>query len=224
MPEIERAGDVFVLRWNDGENRFHDRSLAAWSAALDQVEKADGAKALVTTGTGKFFSNGLDLDWALSHRKDDFQGYLSEVLGILRRVLVMPCITVAAVNGHAFGAGAQLAMAHDFRVMRAERGYFCMPEIDMKAPLHPGMIAILKERMPKQTVHEVIVTGRRFGGADAAEAGIVQETRPEAEVVPRAVEIAAGLAGKADPVMTRLKADLYSDVLQALATTMGDMG
>lgn len=224
MAELERRGDVFVLRRDDGENRFHAGSITAWNAALDEVEKAPGAKALVTTGTGKFFSNGLDLDWALANRKDDFQDYLSEVLAILRRVLVMPCVTVAAVNGHAFGAGAQLAMAHDFRVMRADRGYFCMPEIDMKAPLHPGMIAILKERMPKQTVHEVIVTGRRFGGADAAGAGIVQEALAEDEVLPRAVAIAAGLAAKADPVMTRLKTDLYPGVVEALGAKMGELG
>jgi enoyl-CoA hydratase/carnithine racemase len=224
MPELEREGDVFVLRRDEGENRFHEGGIAAWNAALDEVEKADGPKALVTTGTGKFFSNGLDLDWALANRKDDFDAYLSEVLDILRRVLVMPCITVAAVNGHAFGAGAQLAMAHDFRTMRADRGYFCMPEIDMKAPLHPGMIAILKQRMPKQTVHEVIVTGRRFGGADAAEAGIVQQALPQDEVLPRAIEIAAGLAAKADPVMTRLKTDLYPGVVEALGATMGELG
>jgi enoyl-CoA hydratase/carnithine racemase len=216
MPTLTREGAVFVLRWDDGENRFRDDSIRAWNAGLDEVEAAEGQKALVTIGAGKFYSNGLDLDWALRERKDDFADYIFEVLAVLGRVLTLPCTTVAACNGHAFGAGAQLVVAHDFRLMRADRGYFCMPEIDMKAFLHPGMTALLAARLPAQTVHEVLATGRRYGGGDARTAGIVEEALPEAALLPRALELAGGLAAKAHPVMKRLKSDLYPHVLAAL--------
>ena len=172
--------------------------------------------ARLTTGAGKFYSNGLDLDWAFRERKDDFADYILDVLAVLGRVLTLPCTTVSACNGHAFGAGAQLLVAHDYRLMRAERGFFCMPEIDMKVYLHPGMTALLAARLPAQTVHEVIATGRRYGGGDAKAAGIVEEALPEAELLPRALEIASGLAAKAHPVMKRLKGDLYPHVLAAL--------
>jgi enoyl-CoA hydratase/carnithine racemase len=216
MPQLTREGVVFVLRWDDGENRFRDDSIRAWSTALDEVEAAEGPKALVTTGAGKFYSNGLDLEWAMRERKDSFPEYVLEVVALLGRVLTFPCVTVAACNGHAFGAGAQLLVAHDLRLMRAERGFFCMPEIDMKVYLHPGMTALLAARLPAQTVHEVIATGRRYGGGDAKAAGIVEETLPEAALLPRALELASGLAGKAHPVMKRLKSDLYPFVLAAL--------
>ena len=218
--ELRREGEVFVLALDDGENRFNDDSMKAWRTALDEVEGTDGPKALVTTGSGKFYSNGLDLDWAMANKKDDFGSYLRDVLGIYERVLTFPCITVAAMNGHAFGAGGQVALAHDFRVMREDRGYFCMPEIDMRMPLHPGMTAILQARLSAQTAHEVIATGRRFGGADALAAGIVEHVAPEADVLPRAIEIAAGLSGKAHPVMSRLKADLYPETLAAFRAPM----
>ena len=218
--ELRREGEVFILALDDGENRFNDDSLAAWNAALDEVEGAEGSRALVTTGSGKFYSNGLDLDWAMTHRRADFAGYISDVLGIYERVLTFPCITVAAINGHAFGAGGQVALAHDFRVMREDRGYFCMPEIDMRAPLHPGMTAILRARLRPQTVHEVITTGRRYGGADALVAGIVEHAVPENEVLPRAVGIAAALAGKAHPVLSRLKSELYPETLAAFHAPM----
>jgi enoyl-CoA hydratase/carnithine racemase len=216
MPTLTREGAVFVLRWEDGENRFRDDSIRAWNAGLDEVEAAEGPKALVTIGAGKFYSNGLDLDWAMRERKDDFANYILEVLAVLGRVLTLPCTTVAACNGHAFGAGAQLVVAHDFRLMRVDRGYFCMPEIDMKAFLHPGMTALLAARLPAQTVHEVLTTGRRYGGGDARAAGIVEEALPEAALLPRALELASGLAVKAHPVMKRLKSDLYPHVLAAL--------
>jgi enoyl-CoA hydratase/carnithine racemase len=215
--ELRREGAVFVLTWNDGgDNRFRDEATLGWNAALDEVERTEGAKALVTTGAGKFFSNGLDLDWAFRERKDDFPDYILGVLAILGRVLTLPCTTVAAGNGHAFGAGALLLLSHDFRLMRADRGFFCMPEVDMKAFLHPGMTAVLAARLPAQTAHEVIATGRRFGGGDAQAAGIVEQALPEAELLPRAIELASGLAAKANPVMKRLKSDLYPHVLAAL--------
>ena len=216
MIELKREGEVFVLRLNDGENRFRDDSVAAWNAALDEVERCEGPKALVTTGTGKFYSNGLDLDWAFRERKDSFPDYILAVLAVLGRVLTLPCVTVSACNGHAFGAGAQLLVAHDYRLMRADRGFFCMPEVDMRARLHPGMTALLSARLPGQTVHEVLATGRRYGGADARAASIVEEALPEAELLPRALAIAAPLAAKAHPVMSQLKADLYPHVLAAL--------
>lgn len=216
MVELKREGEVFVLRMDGGENRFRDDSVAAWNAALDEVERASGPKALVTSGTGKFYSNGLDLEWAFRERKDAFPDYVLSVLAVLGRVLTLPCATVCACNGHAFGAGALLLAAHDFRLMRADRGYFCMPEVDLRARLHPGMTALLAARLPGQAVHEVLATGRRFGGGDAQRAGIVEEALPESELLPRALAIAAPLAAKAHPVMGQLKADLYPHVLAAL--------
>ena len=68
MPYLERDGDVFVLHLGDrdvevSENRFHPDRLAAIHSLLDEVEAHDGPAALVTAATGKFWSNGLDIDW-----------------------------------------------------------------------------------------------------------------------------------------------------------------
>lgn len=216
MIHLNRDGDVFVLRLDGGENRFGPEAITGWNDALDEVEKAEGPKALVTTGTGKFYSNGLDLDHMLGEGVDG-GAYLKSVLAILARVLTFPAVTVAAINGHAFGAGAQVAVAHDFRVMRADRGFYCMPEVDMRAPLHPGMTAILQARLGLPVTHEVIVTGTRFGGEAARERGIVDHAVAESEVLPKAVAIAQSFADKAHPVLGRLKRDLYPSVLEALA-------
>ncbi len=90
----------------------------------------------MTTADSKFYSNGLDLDWLGAH-SDQGDWYVGRVQGLLARVLTLPVPTAAAVVGHAFGAGAMLATAHDFRVMRDDRGFFCFPEVDIRIPFTP---------------------------------------------------------------------------------------
>ena len=225
MIDLQRHGDVFVLRFDAPENRFRPEGLDAWNAALDRVEAAGGPAALVTTGTGKFYSNGLDLEWLLAAATPaERETYIPRVLALMARILTFPTITVAAINGHAFGAGAQLSLAHDYRVMRTERGYWCMPEIDMKAPLHPGMTAIIRARVPRQTAHELIVTGTRYGAEAALSKRIVDRAVAESELLPTAIAIAQGLAAKADPAMRRLKQGLYPEALAALSRGMDAIG
>ena len=215
---LSREGDVFVVRYDNGENRFQPETLIEWNAVLDEVEGAGSPAALVTTGTGKFYSNGLDLDWMLGTATEEERAeYPPAVLGLMARVLVFPTITVAAINGHAFGAGAQLSLGHDFRVMRTERGFWCMPEIDLKAPLHPGMTAIIEARVPRQTAHELIVTGTRYSAEAALAKSIIDHAVPEDQVLAKACEIAAQYAAKADPAMTALKKGMYPHTLEALA-------
>jgi len=217
MIDLGRQGEVFILRMDAEENRFTAEMIPALNRALDEVERAEGPKALVTTGTGKFYSNGLDLDEMMrGGTQEHAERYLHGALDLLGRFLVFPAVTVAAVNGHAFGAGAQMAVAHDYRVMRSDRGFYCLPEIDMRVSLHPGMVAILAARIPARTVHEVLVTGKRYGGEEAAAREIVDEAVAEERLLPRAIEIAAALTGKAHPVMSAIKRGLYGPVLDAL--------
>jgi enoyl-CoA hydratase/carnithine racemase len=218
MIDLRREGDVHVLRFDDGENRFSPGLLEELEKALDVLTDAPAPKALVTTGTGKFYSNGLDLDW-LGRNADQWGPYVARVHALLSRLLTLPMPTVAAVNGHAFAAGGMLALAHDHRVMRADRGYFCLPEVDLGLPFSPGMSALIQARLPQPTAHEAMVTGRRYGGEDAVAAGIVHQAVPETEVVSAAVALAAPLAAKDGGTIAKIRAQMYGPVLEALALT-----
>lgn len=224
MIDLERDGDVFVLHMRNGENRFNEAFLAAFEAALDEVEASTGGAALVTCGEGKFYSNGLDLAWLGGEGHGRGPVVLGRLHGSFARLLSFPMATVAALNGHAFAGGGMLAMAHDFRVMRSDRGFFCLPEIDlaMGQPLSDGMVAVLEARLPRAVLSEMLVTGRRYGGAEAAERGIVDEALPEAEVLPRAIAIAGELAGKDRATMVALKRGLHRDALAVLEGEVSD--
>jgi enoyl-CoA hydratase/carnithine racemase len=213
--DLQRDGDVFVLRFDDNENRFSPGFLDAVDDALDTVEKTEGPKALVTTGTGKFYSNGLDLDW-VGANQDRFEDYLKRVNGMYARILSLPLPTVAAVNGHAFAGGGMLTLAHDFSVMRTDRGYFCLPEVDLGMPFAPGMSALIQARLTAPTAHDAMISGRRYTAEQAQEAGIVQRTAAEADVLPAAVELAASLAPKNGKVVGKIRSDMYRGAIEAL--------
>lgn len=199
-----------VLHLGDDENRFSPEWLQRVHSSLDDV-----SDVLVTTGGGKFYSNGLDLDW-LTANGDKASAYVADVQELFARVLTLPVPTVAAVNGHAFGAGAMLAMAHDFRVMRADRGYFCFPEADIGIPFTPGMAALIQGKLTPSAAIASMTTGRRFGGADAVAIGLVDEIAAESEVVEVATERVRGLAGKDRGTLGAIKATMFAPAVAAL--------
>ncbi|MDX2546307.1 enoyl-CoA hydratase-related protein [Streptomyces sp. WI04-05B] len=218
MPTLDRHDDVFVLDLGDGENRFHPDWLASVATALDKVEQTTGPRALVTTATGKFYSNGLDLDWLLAH-SDEHPGYVVRVQELFARMLSLPVITVAALQGHAFAAGAMFSLAHDFRVMRVDRGYWCLPEVDIDIPFTPGMSALIQARLGPHTAHRAMLTAHRYGGADAVAAGIVDRAVAEDEVLTAAVTLARSQASRAAGTLGTIKARMYAPALTALRDT-----
>ena len=216
MPTLDRHDTVFVLDLGDTENRLHPDWITTVNALLDEVEKGDDPRALVTTASGKIWSNGLDLEWLFEH-PEQFPAYTGQVHALFARVLRLPMVTVAALQGHTFAAGAMLSLCHDLRIMRADRGYWCLPEADINIPFSVGMGALIQSRLTPQTAHEAMVTARRFGGLDAQARQIVDEAVPEAEVRERAIALAQQHAGKAGPALQTIKQRMYASVLAALA-------
>ena len=173
MPTLQRHDEIFVLDLGDGENRFTQEWMSSITEALDEVDAAEGPRALLTVATGKIWSNGLDLDW-LTANLDRAGEYVAQIQDLFARTLSTSVPTVAVLQGHTFAAGALLALAHDACFMRVDRGYFCLPEVDLGIPFSPGMSALIQARLIHPTAHEAMTTGRRYGGAEALEARIME--------------------------------------------------
>ena len=220
--ETTREGDVFVLAMLAGENRFNPDMLGAFDEALSEVEGSEGSAAVVLTGGGKFFSNGLDLDW-MGQNTNRVGEVVNGLQALYGRLLSFPMTVVTAINGHAFAGGGMLALASDQRVMREDRGFFCLPEVDIRIPFSPGMAALVQAKLTPAVAHEVMLTGRRYGGAEAESAGIVDLTCPEDGVLPAAIERAAELAGKDRGTVQAIKQTMYARELELLAQEV-DLG
>ncbi len=211
---LDYADKIAIVRLGEDENRFSPGFLDDIDGALSQAV-SDGAQGLITTAGGKFYSNGLDLEWLGAHT-DQGQWYIGRVHQLLARVLTLPLPTAAAVVGHAFGAGAMLAIAHDFRVMRADRGYFCFPEVDIRIPFNPGMAALIQSKLTPRAAIASMTTGRRFSGPDAEQFGIVDATCAEGTVADTAIDMLRPLHGKDPGTLGAVKQTMFESAVRAL--------
>ena len=212
---LEQRGSVFVLNLGETENRFNFESIAHLNSLLDQVDAAPGDKSLVTIADGKFWSNGLDLDWMIAN-KIDLVALVTVVQELFARLLEASYPTVAAIQGHCYAAGAMLALSHDVRFMREDRGFLCFPEVDIKMAFTAGMNALLTAKLSPQTAHQAMVLGRRFTAPEALAVGILDSTAGEAELLPSAFAYAETLVGKDAKTIRAIKQTLYRSTLDLL--------
>ena len=223
MPALSRDADVFTLSLGADENRFHPDWMTEVASLLDEVAGTPSPRALVVTAEGKFFSNGLDLEW-LGQNGDQINPYVEQVCGLFAKVLELGVPTVAAIQGHCFAAGAMLSLACDFRVMRSDRGFWCLPEVDINIPFTVGMDALIRARLSKKTAHEAMTTGRRYGGEDALAADIVDAVATEDALLGEATARAAALASKDGGTLATIKGRMYADALAALRSPENRFG
>jgi enoyl-CoA hydratase/carnithine racemase len=120
------------------------------------------------------------------------------------------------MNGHAFGAGAMLALAHDHRVMRSERGYFCLPEIDLHVPFADGLARLITAKLSPRTAFDLMATGRRFDAEAAHAAGIVDGVAPAEGLRSAASALVRDLAGKDRATLSAIKRSVFPAAHDAL--------
>ncbi|XP_031504452.1 enoyl-CoA delta isomerase 2, peroxisomal-like [Nymphaea colorata] len=202
MCTLEKRGRVWLLTLGgDADHRLSPGVLDSLNSALDRIraESSSGTAALVVAGTGKFFSYGFDLEWAKSGPFMPRMHLMSDKFRTLVSSLVsLPIPTIAAVTGHAAAAGFMLVLAHDYIVMRRDRGFLYMSELDLGLPFEDFMMALIRAKVPSPAaLRDVVLRARKFTASEAADAGIVHMIASDAgETVAEAVRLAEDLAGR----------------------------
>ena len=109
-----------------------------------------------------------------------------------------------------------LALAHDYRIMREDRGYFCLPSVDVGIPFSPGMSALIAAKLPQPIAHDLVVSCRQIGGSEAAQAGVVHRAAPEDNVLHVARELAFAYSGKDGDTLHTVKRRMYPEAAAML--------
>ena len=199
MIDLQKKDSIYLLTMDAGENRWNTAFTREFAKALDQIEKDDGPGALVTTASdSKFFSNGLDLDWIQSPKDypegGDDKVFGEEAMYLFGRIITLPIPTICAINGHAFGAGFMLALSHDVRIMRKDRGFLCANEIQLGMSIPRPELALFRHKIPANSFFETVQLSKRWTGPAALEAGIVQSVESMDDLTKIAIAKAQELA------------------------------
>ncbi|AIA08094.1 enoyl-CoA hydratase/isomerase family protein [Streptomyces noursei] len=202
-----RPNGVTVLTFDnpDRRNPMTGRLTAQWRRAMRSLRQAPDLRAVVITGTGPAFCSGADLGELADQHGQGLSGTRAQLSDFYRTWLAvrdLPVPTVAAVNGHAVGAGLALALACDLRYAAAEAK---LGAPFVRLGLHPGMAttALLAEAVGPARARELLLTGRLISGARAAALGMVHEALPADRVLPAALDVADEIAAAA-PLAVRL--------------------
>ena len=218
--EYQLDENVAVISMNDEDNRFNPPFLEAFLKVLDTVEHETDAQTLVVrSGHEKIWSNGIDLDWLLpvieAGDTDAARAFLYQINDLLKRILLYPMPTIAAITGHAFAGGAIMACAFDFRFMRTDRGFFCLPEVDIGIPFLPGMVAILKKAIPTYKLEEMKYTGNRFTADQCFEHHIVMKACHINELIDEVLAFAKSL-NKKRGIIRVLKERMNKEIIRVI--------
>lgn len=177
---ITYTGDVAILTMQSGENRHNPLFAKEMLSALETIKSNESCKAMViTSNDDKCFSLGIDTDWLMpamkAGRTEEIKQFMYDMDEVFKTLLLFPLPVIAAINGHAFGNGAILACACDFRFMRSDKGFFCFPEVDLSIPFLPGMIEFVKKAMPYHRFNEMKLSGRRVSGKELENDHVVEK-------------------------------------------------
>jgi enoyl-CoA hydratase/carnithine racemase len=187
---------------------------------LDRVEADASAGALVVTGGDpKFWCNGIDLEYLMSQLPQITKvipEYMTQLNRLYKRFCIFPKPTIAAINGHVFAGGAFLACYLDFRFMREDRGWLCLPEVDINIPLLPAMSAITQATVTPQGFRELYYTGRRFTAPEAQQIGFADRIFPGDVLLAKAVEFGQELAKKRTALYAEMKLRYRAPIVELL--------
>jgi len=220
---IGSSGSIFVLRMNEGpdsQNRVNPNFITKFNAVLDKIENISDLKVLIITGEGKFFSNGLDLDY-LSKNAQHVVPFMQSVWKLLARILVLPFPTIAAINGHAFGLGIFIALACDYRVMRSDRGYVCFPEVSLGLTLGEGLAALAKTKLSANALRTGVLGGKRWNAEECIKDGVIDLITGQ-DCLHDAVKFGTPLieVSMSKENMYNLKKELYGITYNTLSTAI----
>jgi enoyl-CoA hydratase/carnithine racemase len=194
---LDIEGDVATLTVDRPEalNALNVETLEAMGDAVDEAREA-GVRALVVTGAGDdAFIAGADIKYMKDLGAEAAAEWGALGHAVADSLAEFPGVTIAAVNGFAFGGGCEMAIACDLRVA-SESAIIGNTEIDLG--IIPGWGAT--QRLPKlvgdETARRMIYLGQRLDAERAHEVGLVGEVVPDDELNERAAELAEEVASK----------------------------
>lgn len=205
---IDRQGAVMEIRFNRPHrlNAVVETLYAELLSALAEAKADPSVRCVILTGEGRAFCVGADMKEHGGAKRTSFQRrqYLQLGNDVCEAILRHPKPVIAAVNGYALGAGAEMAVSCDFIVMAGE-AQIGFPETSIGTCVGGGVSKLLPQLVGLNMARQLLYTGRRIDGHEAARIGLATATHAGGELMPEAHRLAETLARQAPVSIAMLK-------------------
>ncbi len=203
--EVEDGVAVVTLNAPDRRNALTPAMAGELIGVLEEVDGRADVGALVLTAVGRSFCAGGDVQTLQDAGRDpaapDAWAGMGAIYDSFYRLGQVRVPTIAAVRGSAVGAGMNMLLAADLRIMATDARLLCG---FLKRGLHPGggHFVLLSRLIGREAAAAMAIFGEEISGAKAVELGLAWAAVDADEVEPRARELAARVA--ADPELARV--------------------
>jgi 2-(1,2-epoxy-1,2-dihydrophenyl)acetyl-CoA isomerase len=215
IKEIKGALAVLTLNRPDKYNAFNREMALALQTALDECADPS-VRAVLITGTGKAFCSGQDLAEAIDPNGPGMKKILAEHYNpIVRKIVALEKPVVAAVNGVAAGAGANLALCCDITVA-AESASFIQAFSKIGLVPDTGGSFFLPRLVGKQKATAWMMLGDKIGAREAEQQGMIYAVYPDADFSTAAMNLAEQLSQMPTQALARIKKQLQLSAIQTL--------
>jgi enoyl-CoA hydratase/carnithine racemase len=225
---LEQKDRIATLTLNNPKQRnaLSFALVEELSEAVEKIKADPELLAVILTGAGKGFSSGGDVGSMIPPQGQAGAVSDEEIASRIKSyylknlsVMDIPAFTIAAINGHAIGAGCTLALACDMRIAstRAKLGLGFV-----KIGLHPGMgtTFFLPRLVGTARAYELLLTGEPITGEEAARIGLVNRAVEPERVLEEARELAGKLASGPAVALRRMKDSVGNSRARGLAETL----
>lgn len=191
------------------------------TAILAEHEASDDARALVVTGTGQFFSAGLDLKSVPGMPPEQQRQMILAFGQMVARLYGFPRPVVAAVNGHAVAGGLLLALTCDHRVGPLDESCrFGLTGVKAGIPYPASAMAIINAELTPAAARAMLLRAETFGPNEALGRDVLDELQPPNRVLARALEVAADLAAMPGATYARTKHQLRGPTVASIVAAI----
>ena len=195
MIEVTKHETLLTIRLAHGKANVLDLELVEGIAlAFAEANASGDVAAVILTGSGSIFSAGVDLFRLVDQGQEYRDRFVPALSSMLLDLFSFPKPVVVAANGHAIAGGCIMTLAADYRLMAGGNGRIGIPELFVGVPFPPTILEVVRFCVPPQHLQSLIYTGRTLLPDDALRFGLIDEVVAPEALIPRAEELARGLA------------------------------
>jgi 3,2-trans-enoyl-CoA isomerase len=192
----EKAGIAKVALSRGKVNAVNETVVDELAECFRKIEEDGNIRAVILTGTGKFFTFGFDIPEFLGYAKNDFIRYLTKFTDFYTYLFTYPKPVIAALNGHTIAGGCMMAIACDYRIMVPGKAKISLNEIEFGSSLFAGSVELMKLWLGQRNAEAAMLGGTMYSAEEAHRLGLIDRIVPQEELEGEAEKTAARFAEK----------------------------